>query len=176
MDAIFGLFFLLYLAVSVIAAVSKVFRAKPRGAGAPWPEVPPLRAPVSPDDAREAPVTTEWLTEEGRSAESVQDAAPGADEAAGGTPIDEDNWPSTEGETMEGESLQWDNLQDQEEEGAELSPPDEAGGTARIECLPEMAIAGGMVGEFTRPELVRAIIMSEVLGPPRVFRPCRMRP
>ncbi|MEW6226704.1 MAG: hypothetical protein AB1700_01225 [Bacillota bacterium] len=170
MDAIFGLFFLLYLAVSVIAAVSKAFRAKPRGAGAPWPGVPPVRVPVSPDDAREAPVSAEWLTEEGQSAESVQDGVPGAGEVAGGTPSDEDKWPSTEGE-----SLEWADLRDQEEEGAELSPLGEAGGTARVEGLPEMAIAGGMAGEFTRPELIRAIIMSEVLGPPRAFRPWRTR-
>lgn len=166
---------MLYLAVSVIAAVSKAFRAKPRGVGAPWPGVPPVRVPVSPGDARETPVSTEWLTEEGQSAESVQDGVPGADEVVGGTPSDEDKWPSTEGETTEGKSLEWADLQDQEEEGAELSPLGEAGGTARIEGLPEMAIAGGMVGEFRRPELIRAIVMSEVLGPPRAFRPCRTR-
>lgn len=176
MDAIFGLFFLLYVAVSVIAAVSKTFRAKPRGAGAPWPQVPPGRGPVPPDDAREAPVGTEWMTGEGQSMESVQDAGPGADEAAGDMPGDEDKWSSLEGETTEGKSLEWADLEDQEEEGAGLGLSGEAWGTTRINGLPETAITAGMVGEFTRPELIRAIIMSEVLGRPRVFRPCRMRP
>lgn len=199
MDAIFGVLFLLYMAAMVIAAISKVRQGRGRSAGAPWPSVPPLRAPGTGGEVPGSPASAP--------------AQPAQDEVGGPEiqlePVTRPHdvpvarpalhpRPTTgepgrqgalrtsvrPGQSREGISLEWDDVQDWTAGGQGARRPAAhahavrrpAGARERPgrRAAPSEA-AASLIGRLDGPELARAVVLAEVLGPPLALRRRRRR-
>ncbi len=197
MDALFGVFFILYILASVIAAVSRAGKGKPGGAGAPWPRIPPLHLPEGSGGPPALPIPGAWQEEEAsergeEGTSSVEEGEPSAEEGGPSaeerdlsterrepTPVREmpgEGEPGDEWATLEGETLEWADLETDEERGR-LAPGARTRRGAAAEREIPWAVARGTQAPcwLSEADLVRAVVMSEVLGPPRAVRSRRFR-
>lgn len=198
MDAIFGLLFLLYMVAVAIAAVSKGRQGKTRGAGAPWPRIPPLEAPGTgtgagvPASPAVGPVASEaeddMTVQPGRALEARPEP-PASEGSAATHPVYQRAPEETRGRgtrrrspeewfSEEGLSLEWagagawgtgrgpGRLSASSKRRVSASTEDRRG----RRDLPETRAATDIIGELGPEELVRAMVLAEVLGPPRALR------
>ncbi|MDI7248044.1 MAG: hypothetical protein QME92_11360 [Bacillota bacterium] len=196
MDALFGLLFLLYMAAVVIAAVSKGRQGKTRGAGAPWPRVPPLQAPGTgagvPEGPAVGPVTP--TAQQDVRIEPDRALEPGPEPGTAGGPVaaypghrrpaetgrgrDARRPMSEEWLSEEGLSLEWAEAGAWTGEGPRRWPASSRrravaspeGREGRRRDLPRARDAAELIGDFNQADLMRAVVLAEVLGPPRALR------
>ncbi|MGE5574213.1 MAG: hypothetical protein ACM3ZU_14540 [Bacteroidota bacterium] len=195
MDAIFGLLFLLYMAAVVIAAVSKGRQGKARGAGAPWPRVPPLQAPGTGLGVPESPAVgpAAPAAQQNVHVEPHRALEPGPEPGAAGGPVSAypgHRLPAQTGRgrdarrpmpeewlSEEGLSLEWAEAGAWTGEGPRRRPASShrrasasPEGRGRRPDLPRTPDAAELIGDFDRADLMRAVVLAEVLGPPRALR------
>ena len=198
MDAVFGLLFLLYMIAVAITAASKGRQGKTRGAGAPWPRIPPSEAPgtgtgagvpASPaigpvaSEARDDMTAPSGRTPKGRPEPPALDGSavthpgyqrpPEETRGRGGRRRSTEEWFSEEGLSLEwSEAGAWATDRGPGRPSASsrrrvsTSPEDRRG---RYD-LPETRAATDIIGELGPEELMRGVVLAEVLGPPRALR------
>ncbi len=189
MDALFALLFAVYMIVSIAGAFTRARRGVQRGAGAPWPSLPPAppTEPVpSPPSAPSGPLAAAPDVDAGGPRASEDGATEGTwaedagtegleGEAPGGEGVGAESQQDSEWESLEGESLEW--AEDAGAGGAESGPaPAAAGGAPRAaggtsEAAVALATAARLSMRLSGADLARAIVASEILGPPRAL--CR---
>lgn len=198
MDAIFGLLFLLYMVAVAIAAVSKGRQGKTRGAGAPWPRIPPLEAPgtgtgagvpaspaVGPaaSEAEDDMTVRPGRTLEGRPEPPAPEGSPAAHPVYQRTPEEtrgrgtrrrsSEEWLSEEGLSLEwAEAGAWATDRGPRRPSASSRRRVSASTEDRRgrRDLPETRAAADIIGELGPEALMRAVVLAEVLGPPRALR------
>lgn len=198
MDAIFGLLFLLYMVAVAIAAVSKGRQGRTRGAGAPWPRIPPSEAPGTgtgagvPASPAEGPVASEarddMTVQPGRTLEGRPEP-PAPEGSAAAHPVYQRPPEETRGRrgrrrsteewfSEEGLSLEWAEAGEWATDTGlgRPSAPSRRRVSASTEerrgryDLPDTRAATDIIGELGPEELMRAVVLAEVLGPPRALR------